>query len=60
MLKGFPPVPEVIGIYSDEPPDGTHDVIRSVQVADIGAVPLLRGITRWRDRLFDAAGELLT
>ena len=59
LIKGVPPVPEVIGVYSERPPEGCGDTIRSVQVANIGAVPLLTKATRIRDRVFDAVSHLL-
>jgi len=52
-------VPEVIGIYEDAPPAECSSSIRSVRVANIGAVPLLRAGTRLRDYIFDAAEQLL-
>lgn len=58
MLKGAPPVPEVVGLYDEPAPDDAHGIIKSVQVADIGAVPLARAFTRWRDRATAAAGDL--
>jgi hypothetical protein len=51
-------VPSVVGIYDEPPPDG-QDVIRSTRVADIGAIPLLRRLTRWRDEVSELASDVL-
>lgn len=58
-LSGIPPAPEVLGIYPEPAPDDTHGLISSVRVANIGAVPLARGFTRWRDKIRDASTQLL-
>lgn len=58
VTRGFPPVPEVLGIYEEPPPEACSDLIKTHRVADIGAVPLLVKMTRVRDRIFEAAEDL--
>lgn len=52
-------MPEVIGIYDEPPPAGSEDYIKTVRVANIGAIPLLLRATRLRDRLWDAVSSLI-
>jgi len=58
LLRGVPPLPEVIGIY-DDPPPAECSVINSARVSSIGAVPLLKKLTSVRDSLLERAGHLL-
>lgn len=51
-------MPEVIGVYPDPPP-AECSVINSVRVANIGAIPLARSMTKLRDKIYQAAEQLL-
>jgi len=48
----------VIGIYADPPPEECT-VLKSQRVADIGAIPLLERLTRFRDDLYDRIEHLI-